>query len=151
MVLGSWLGNKTPPVPGIAADNFIKEEASLPLHSFHFDVHTKISEDYFWLRHLKGRTAFFGAAAKGCVYLNALGLTSNSVPGGYVVDDMPAKQGLYIGGTGFHIKDRQFLYKDQPDNLVVLAHNFKDYIEESLRPKYRGRIITMFPDIETND
>jgi len=146
-----WMTNKTPSAPGNAADNFIKEEASLPLHSFHLDVHTKISEDYFWLRHLKGRTAFFGAAAKGCVYLNALGLTSNSVPGGYVVDDTPAKQGLYIGGTGFHIKDRQFLYEDQPDNLVVLAHNFKDYIEESLRPKYRGRIITMFPDIETND
>ena len=146
-----WMTNKTPSAPDGAADNYVKEEADFSLDSFHLDVHQKIFEDAIWLRHLKGRTAFFGAAAKGCVYLNALGLNCNSVPGGYVVDDTPSKQGFYVGGTGFHIKDRQFLYEDQPDNLIVLAHNFKEYIEESLRPKYRGRIITMFPDIEVKE
>jgi len=46
------------------------------------------------------------------------------------------------------IMDRDYLYKNQPDNLIVLAHNFKDYIIKSLRPHYKGRIITMLPAIE---
>jgi hypothetical protein len=46
------------------------------------------------------------------------------------------------------IMDRDYLYKNQPDNLIVLAHNFKDHIIKSLRPYYKGRIITMLPATE---
>jgi len=146
-----WMTNKTPSAPEGAAERFLKEEACFSYDSFFLDVYDKIFEDAIWIRHLKGRTAFFGAAAKGCVYLNALGLNCNTVPGGYIIDDTPSKQDLYVGGTGFQIKNREFLYEDQPDNLIVLAHNFRECIETSLRPQYRGRIITMFPDIIVND
>jgi hypothetical protein len=146
-----WMTNKEPSAPDGAAERFIKEEAEFDYLNFHFDVKDKIEQDAEWIKNLRGRTAFFGAAAKGSVYLNALGLDSNSIPGGYVVDDTPAKQGKYIGGTGFQIKDRQFLYGDQPDNLIILAHNFKDFIETSLRPHYCGRIITMFPTTEIKE
>ena len=146
-----WMTNKTPSAPDGAADTFVKEEANFCFDSFYPYVYDKIFEDALWIRHLKGRIAFFGAAAKGCVYLNALNLNCHTVPNGYVVDDTPSKQGLYIGGTGFYIHNREFLYEDQPDNLIILAHNFKEYIEQSLRPKYRGRIITMFPDIDIKE
>ena len=140
-----WITNKEPSAPDGAAERFIKEESKFDYLNFHFDVKMKIEVESLWLKNLKGRTAFFGAAAKGSVYLNALDLNFTNIPGGYVVDDTPAKQDKFIGGTGFQIKDREFLYEDQPDNLVILAHNFKDFIETSLRPHYRGRIITMFP------
>ena len=146
-----WMTNKEPSAPDGAAEIFIKEEAEFDYLGFHFAVKDKIEHDSEWIKNLRGRTAFFGAAAKGSVYLNALNLDLNSIPGGYVVDDTPAKQGKYIGGTGFQIKDRAFLYEDQPDNLIVLAHNFKDFIEASLRPHYRGRIITMFPHTEIKE
>lgn len=134
-----------------ALEKLLREEAQLNYPGFYNEVQDKILGDTQFLRHLKGRTAFFGAAAKGVVYLNALGLDHQTIPGAYVVDDTPSKQGKFIGGTGLEIKDRQFLYEDQPDNLIVLAHNFKDFIESSLRPHYRGRIITMFPEIEIKE
>lgn len=146
-----WMTNKEPSAPDGAAERFIKEEATFDYLNFHFEVKDKIEQDAEWIKNLRGRTAFFGAAAKGSVYLNALSLDSSSIPGGYVVDDTPAKQGKYIGGTGFQIKDRKFLYEDQPDNLIILAHNFKDFIETTLRPHYRGRIITMLPTTEIKE
>ena len=150
--LQMWMtNNKDVSGIGEGPDRLLKEEAALNYKAFYRETQDKILEDTQFLYHLKGRTAFFGAAAKGTVYLNALGLDYQSIPGGYVVDDTPSKQGKYIGGTGFHIKNREFLYQDQPDNLVVLAHNFKDFIESSLRPHYRGRIITMFPEIQVKE
>lgn len=132
-------------------DALLQEEAQLDYQVFYSKTQDKILGDVQFLSHLKGRTAFFGAAAKGVVYLNALGIDHQTIPGAYVVDDTPSKQGKFIGGTGLEIKDRQFLYEDQPDNLIVLAHNFKDFIESSLRPHYQGRIITMFPEIEIKE
>jgi hypothetical protein len=32
--------------------------------------------------------------------------------------------------------------------LIILAHNFKDYIIQSLRPNYKGKIITMLPSVQ---
>ena len=89
--------------------------------------------------------AAFGAAAKGVVYLNALGCADRFL---YVVDDTPQKQGKFVPGTRLEVVSRERLYEDQPDLLVILAHNFKDHIIESLRGHYRGRIATMIPTIE---
>jgi len=99
-----------------------------------------------FLNKLEGKTVFFGAAAKGCVYLNALQI--NCDKGQYVVDDTPEKQGLYVPGTGMKIQSRQFMLDDEPDNVVILAHNFAGYITTKLRQDgYKGKIITMMPDI----
>jgi len=89
-----------------------------------------------------------GAAAKGCVYLNALGVSTATDSNAYVVDDTEAKQGLYVPGTGMQILDRNYLYKNKPDNLIILAHNYRDYLIQDLRSHYEGRIITMLPSIE---
>ena len=146
-----WMTNKEASAPDGAANRFVAAESDFNYDIFDFEVKEKIVNDLDWIQQLKGRTAFFGAAAKGTVYLNALGLNYLNVSGAYVVDDTPSKQSKFIGGTGFPIKDREYLYRDQPDNLIVLAHNFKDFIESSLRPRYRGRIITMLPTVEVKE
>ena len=46
------------------------------------------------------------------------------------------------------IQNRQFFLADEPDNIVVLAHNFAGFITQSLRKDgYKGRIIVMLPSI----
>ena len=75
---------------------------------------------------------------------NSFSIFKNS----YVIDDTPHKQGKYVPGVGLKIVDREFFLKDEPDNVVILAHNFAGYIRTKLRHDgYKGRIITMLPDI----
>jgi hypothetical protein len=90
-----------------------------------------------------GRICFFGAAAKGCVFLNALGLNVNTMGEAVVVDDTIEKQGLYVPGTGFQVVDRSAL--KNYDTVIILAHNFADHIEASLRKEFNGRIMTLLP------
>lgn len=90
--------------------------------------------------------ACFGAAAKGCVFLNTCGLDYNSIR--FIVDDTPFKQGKFVPGTGIQVVDRNALKHTKIDYMIILAHNFKDYIIESLKGQYDGKFVTMFPDIK---
>ncbi len=94
----------------------------------------------------KKRIAGFGAAAKGCVFLNSVGIDDSMIE--FIVDDTPFKQGMYVPGTGIEVVSRERLYQEKIDYIVILAHNFKDYIIESLKGKYDGEFIVMFPDIK---
>lgn len=111
----------------------------------------KIIYDKKWLENLQGKTVFFGSAAKGCVYLNALAIKLDKIKDSYIVDDTFSKQNLYMPGTGLKVISRERLYKEQPENLIILAHNFKEHIIKSLRPKFKGNIITMLPKLEINN
>ena len=86
----------------------------------------------------------FGAAAKGCIYLNAMGLTDNDIE--YIIDDTDIKQGKFVPGTGIEIVSREILTKKKPDYILILAHNFTDYIIESLRDEYDGKFIVLIPE-----
>ena len=91
-----------------------------------------------------GKIAFFGAAAKGCVFLNALEINSHKMGPSFIIDDTKSKQGLYVPGTGFPVVDRSYL--SQCDTIVILAHNFANHIAQSLCDDgFRGRIIAMLP------
>jgi len=143
-----WIAHKKHSNPTGAADEYLKSEKKFNFFDAASRMHLKILKDKNWIENLPGRTAFFGAAAKGCVYLNALGISTKNFPNAYVVDDTKNKQGMFIPGTGFEVVIREKLYQDQPENLIVLAHNFKDYIIQSLRPDYKGKIITMLPSVQ---
>lgn len=94
----------------------------------------------------KGNTIYgFGAAAKGCVFLNSCGIDHTMIP--YIIDDTPFKQGKFVPGTGIAVVSRDILKENQPDYILILAHNFKDYIINSLKDQYKGKFIIMFPDI----
>jgi len=92
------------------------------------------------------KIAGFGAAAKGCVFLNSVGIDDSMIE--FVVDDTIFKQGKYIPGTGIKVVPREVLFDSKIDYILILAHNFKDYIIESLKGKYYGKYIVMFPDIK---
>ena len=143
-----WIAHKKYSNPTGAADEYLKIEKNFEFFDAANRMHRKIYRDKKWITQLEGKIAFFGAAAKGCVYLNALDITCINFPESYVVDDTKNKQGMFVPGTGFEVFSREKLYEDQPDYLIVLAHNFKDYIIQSLRPGYRGKIITMLPSVQ---
>ena len=125
---------------------FVEREANYDYANSAARVAKQIEEGRAFFAALPPTTtvAAFGAAAKGVVYLNALGCHERFQ---YVVDDTPQKQGKFIPGTALEVVARERLLADQPDLLVILAHNFKDHITASLRPHYRGSIVTMIPMI----
>lgn len=88
----------------------------------------------------------FGAAAKGCIFLNSTGMTHKIID--VVIDDTDLKQGKFIPGTGIEIVGRDYLKTHTPDYILILAHNFKDVIIESLKGEYNGKFVVMFPEIK---
>jgi hypothetical protein len=112
-------------------------------------AHEKIREFKEFINNIlsKGKSiACFGAAAKGCVFLNTCGVDHTMIR--FIVDDTEFKQGKYVPGTGIEVVSRKVLQKEKIDYMIILAHNFKDYIIESLRGQYEGKFIVMFPDIK---
>jgi novobiocin biosynthesis protein NovU/D-mycarose 3-C-methyltransferase len=90
--------------------------------------------------------ACFGAAAKGCVFLNTCGIDHTMIQ--FIVDDTTFKQGKFVPGTGIEVVSREKLKNTKIDYIIILAHNFKDYIIDSLKGQYTGKFITMFPDMK---
>jgi hypothetical protein len=121
---------------------YVEKEISFDYNGWNDKVAYKIKKDRETIENLDGTVAFFGAAAKGCVYMNALNLQASDKYL-YIVDDTPAKEGKWMPGTGLQVVARDTLRYEKPDNLIILAHNFKDYIIKSL-DGYDGNIISMF-------
>jgi hypothetical protein len=69
------------------------------------------------------------------------------MPDSFIIDDTPEKQGLFVPGTGFEVCTRERLAKENVDNIVILAHNFADYIAASLCRNFSGNIYTCLPTI----
>ena len=98
------------------------------------------------------KIAAFGAAAKGCIFLNRLGLTDSTI--NYIIDDTDVKQGKFMPGTGIQIVSREHLYKNPVDYILILAHNFADYImysfmvTQTMTEKYNGKFIICLPEIK---
>jgi len=112
-------------------------------------VYTHLDKCKDIIKQLKfeGKTiAAFGAAAKGCIFLNACGITDSEID--FIIDDTDIKQGKYMPGTGIKIVDRKFLKSKKIDYIVVLAHNFADYIIDSFKTEYDGKFITFLPEIK---
>lgn len=96
----------------------------------------------------EGKTIYgFGAAAKGCIFLNSMGFSYKDIS--HIIDDTDIKQGKFIPGTGIQIVDRNILKTSTPDYILILAHNFKDYIMQSLRDYgYKGKFIVLVPEFK---
>jgi hypothetical protein len=110
-------------------------------------IKDQIEKSKIFIRNLKndGNIIYgFGAAAKGCIYLNSMGLTDSDIK--YIIDDTDIKQGKFVPGTGIEIVSREILNKHKPDYILILAHNFADYIVESLKNQYDGKFILLIPE-----
>ena len=114
------------------------------------EVQNHINDSKNFIKQLKseGKTIYgFGAAAKGCIYLNSMGLDYNDID--YIIDDTDLKQNKYVPGTGIQITSRDILNEKQPDYILILAHNFSEYIIQSLENQYKGKYILLIPTIKT--
>ena len=113
-------------------------------------IEKHISDCNTFLKSLKNdnkKIVGFGAAAKGCIFLNSAKIDHTILD--VVIDDTDLKQNKFIPGTGIQIKDRSYLKENDVDYILILAHNFKDVIIESLRTDgYIGKFIILFPNIE---
>ncbi len=69
----------------------------------------------------------------------------------YVVDDTNLKQGKYIPGTGIQVVSRDMLKKSPPDYILVLAHNFAEYIIKSLALEVKAKFLILLPRIKVID
>jgi len=112
-------------------------------------VENHISDCNLFLKSIKkdNKTIFgFGAAAKGCIFLNSAKIDHTILD--VVIDDTDLKQDKYIPGTGIQIKNREYLKENKVDYILILAHNFKDVIIDSLKNDgYDGKFIILFPTI----
>jgi nucleoside-diphosphate-sugar epimerase len=72
------------------------------------------------------RIAAYGAAAKGTIMLNYLGLNDRVID--YVVDRNVHKHGRFMPGVGLRIRDPELLLDDRPDYVLILPWNFRDEI-----------------------
>jgi hypothetical protein len=94
------------------------------------------------------RIAAYGAAAKGTIMLNYLGLDSGTIE--YVVDRNTHKHGLYMPGVHLRVDDPIRLAQDRPDFVVILPWNFRDEImrQQVAYKAAGGHFIVPIPQLE---
>jgi SAM-dependent methyltransferase len=86
----------------------------------------------------------YGASARSSTVLNACGLSSRQVAS--IADENDRKQGLFSPGTRIPIEVPAAALQRQPDAVLLLAFNFREEIEQSLRAQgWRGDLINVFP------
>ena len=94
------------------------------------------------------RIAAYGAAAKGTILLNYLGLNGDTLE--YVVDKNIHKQGMYMPGVHLRIEDPKRLADDRPDFVMILPWNFRDEImrQQAAYREAGGHFIVPIPHLE---
>jgi SAM-dependent methyltransferase len=94
------------------------------------------------------RIAAYGAAAKGTIMLNYLGLSDGTLD--YVVDKNIHKHGMYMPGVRLRVDDPKRLMDDRPDYVMILPWNFRDEIIRQNQPYHEagGRFIVPIPNLE---
>jgi 2-polyprenyl-3-methyl-5-hydroxy-6-metoxy-1,4-benzoquinol methylase len=112
------------------------------------EAHIQNCREYLGItKSIGGNIVGFGAAAKGCIFLNSAKIDDTILDA--IIDDTDLKQGKFVPGTGIQIHNREYLKNNKVDAILILAHNFKDVIIESLRNDgYTGQFIVLFPNIE---
>ncbi len=101
------------------------------------------------IRQLKAdgkRVTAYGAAAKGTIMLNYVGLDHRMVD--YVVDQNVHKQGRYVPGARLCVHAPSRLLSDRPDYVIILPWNLRDEIIAQ-QAEYRaggGQFIVPIPE-----
>jgi SAM-dependent methyltransferase len=97
------------------------------------------------LKRRGARIVGYGAAAKGTIMLNYVGLGSDILD--FIVDRNVHKQGRYVPGVRLRIEPPERVLESQPDYVLILPWNFKDEIMTQ-QDEYRrrgGRFIVPVP------
>jgi len=91
------------------------------------------------------RIAGYGAAAKGTILLNCVGIGPETLD--FVADRNPFKQGRWIPGVRLPIVPPERIRESKPDYLLILPWNFRDEImaQQSEHARRGGRFIVPIP------
>ncbi len=100
------------------------------------------------LKERGARLAAYGAAAKGTIMLNYIGVDADTIE--FVVDRNVHKQGKYVPGVRIPIAPTEALLERRPDYTLILAWNFKDEImrQQAAYADAGGRFIVPIPQPE---
>jgi len=99
-------------------------------------IRTELNELLQGLKERKARIVGYGAAAKGTIMLNYVGIGQETLD--FVVDRNTHKQGRYIPGVRLPIAPPERVLAEQPDYVLILPWNFKDEIIAQ-QAEYRRR------------
>ena len=99
-------------------------------------IRTELNELLQGLKEKKARIVGYGAAAKGTIMLNYVGIGQETLD--FVVDRNTHKQGRYIPGVRLPIASPERVLAEQPDYVLILPWNFKDEIMAQ-QAEYRRR------------
>jgi hypothetical protein len=91
------------------------------------------------------RIVGYGAAAKGTIMLNYVGIGPDTLD--FVVDRNTRKQGRFVPGVRLPIEAPARILETQPDYVLILPWNFKEEIMDQ-QSEYRtrgGRFIVPVP------
>ncbi len=140
--------------PGRSVTEYLATEHRLGLDTldYYADFSSRVAqiraELSALLRDLKRRNARivgYGAAAKGTIMLNYVGIGPDILD--FVVDRNVHKQGRYVPGVRLPIAAPERVLEVQPDYVLILPWNFKDEIMTQ-QDEYRrrgGRFIVPVP------
>ena len=109
-------------------------------------IRTELNELLQGLKERKARIVGYGAAAKGTIMLNYVGIGQETLD--FVVDRNTHKQGRYIPGVRLPIASPERVLAEQPDYVLILPWNFKDEIMAQ-QAEYRrrgGKFIVPVPE-----
>jgi SAM-dependent methyltransferase len=99
-------------------------------------IRTELNELLQGLKQRKARIVGYGAAAKGTIMLNYVGIGQETLD--FVADRNTHKQGRYIPGVRLPISSPERVLAEQPDYVLILPWNFKDEIMAQ-QAEYRRR------------
>ena len=90
----------------------------------------------------------FGAAAKGNIFLNYCGISSNDIA--FVVDDTPAKQGKFLPGSHIPVVAANAIRNIKPNIIIILPWNFREELCKKLNfiKEWDGQLVTFIPEIK---
>jgi SAM-dependent methyltransferase len=99
-------------------------------------IRTELNELLQGLKERKARIVGYGAAAKGTIMLNYVGIGQETLD--FVADRNTHKQGRYIPGVRLPIASPERVLAEQPDYVLILPWNFKEEIMAQ-QAEYRRR------------
>ena len=92
--------------------------------------------------------AAYGAAAKGNTILNYAGVKPDLLP--FIADGAPSKQGMFTPGGHIPIVNKDYLYNEKPDYILVLPWNLSEEIisQNSEAREWGCKFVTAIPEIQ---
>lgn len=96
----------------------------------------------------KGRRVVgYGASGRANTMIQYCGITDQHLD--FIVDDAPAKQGMYTPGSHVQIRANAELEKEKPDYILLFAWTFYNEIATKLEAFFdrEGRMIIPLPDV----